>query len=58
MVFKYQLNIIKNDEFVDRENGKFFMRAELSGEADLGRLKVHTSSDVTCKVQYLCCGRA
>ncbi|MBV5278752.1 MAG: formyltetrahydrofolate deformylase [Campylobacteraceae bacterium] len=35
VVFKYQLNIIKNDEFVDRENGKFFMRAELSGEVDL-----------------------
>jgi len=39
VVFKYQLNIIKNDEFVDRENGKFFMRAELSGEADLGAFK-------------------
>lgn len=35
VVFKYQLNIIKNDEFVDRENGKFFMRAELSGKVDL-----------------------
>jgi len=31
-VFKYKLNIIKNDEFVDREHSKFFMRAELSGE--------------------------
>ncbi|MDR2100022.1 MAG: formyltetrahydrofolate deformylase [Campylobacteraceae bacterium] len=31
-VFKYKLNIVKNDEFVDREHGKFFMRAELSGE--------------------------
>ena len=39
VVFKYQLNIIKNDEFVDRENGKFFMRAELSGEMDLGAFK-------------------
>ena len=39
VVFKYQLNIIKNDEFVDRENSKFFMRAELSGEADLGAFK-------------------
>lgn len=39
VVFKYQLNIIKNDEFVDRENGKFFMRAQLSGEADLGAFK-------------------
>ncbi|MDR1461260.1 MAG: formyltetrahydrofolate deformylase [Campylobacteraceae bacterium] len=31
-VFKYKLNIIKNDEFVDREHSKFFMRAELSGD--------------------------
>ncbi|MDR2791004.1 MAG: formyltetrahydrofolate deformylase [Campylobacteraceae bacterium] len=31
-VFKHKLNIVKNDEFVDREYGKFFMRAELSGE--------------------------
>ena len=39
VVFKYQLNIIKNDEFVDRENGKFFMRAELSGDMDLKAFK-------------------
>ncbi|MDR0408587.1 MAG: formyltetrahydrofolate deformylase [Campylobacteraceae bacterium] len=31
-VFGYKLNIVKNDEFVDKEYGKFFMRAELSGE--------------------------
>ncbi|WP_263833160.1 formyltetrahydrofolate deformylase [Sulfurospirillum oryzae] len=39
VVFKYQLNIIKNDEFVDRDNGKFFMRAELSGEMDMSAFK-------------------
>ncbi len=39
VVFKYQLNIIKNDEFVDRDNGKFFMRAELSGEMDMNAFK-------------------
>lgn len=39
VVFKYQLNIIKNDEFVDRDNGKFFMRAELSGEVDINAFK-------------------
>ena len=39
VVFKYQLNIIKNDEYVDRENGKFFMRAELSGQMDIGAFK-------------------
>lgn len=35
VVFKYQLNIIKNDEYVDKELGKFFMRAKLSGEMDV-----------------------
>ena len=39
VVFKYQLNIIKNDEYVDKENGIFFMRAELSGEMDMGAFK-------------------
>ncbi|AHJ13405.1 MULTISPECIES: formyltetrahydrofolate deformylase [Sulfurospirillum] len=39
VVFKYQLNIIKNDEFVDRDNGKFFMRAELSGEMNMSAFK-------------------
>ena len=31
-VFKYRLNIVKNDEYVDHEFNKFFMRAELSGD--------------------------
>lgn len=31
-VFKYRLNIIKNDEYVDHESNKFFMRALLSGD--------------------------
>lgn len=39
VVFKYQLNIIKNDEFVDRDNAKFFMRAELSGEMEMSAFK-------------------
>ncbi|WP_193165145.1 formyltetrahydrofolate deformylase [Microbulbifer hainanensis] len=29
--FKHQLNITKNDEFVDREQGRFFMRTALEG---------------------------
>ena len=29
--YKHQLNIIKNDEFVDHEQGRFFMRTELEG---------------------------
>lgn len=32
VVFKYQLNIIKNDEYVDKEKSRFFMRAVLSGD--------------------------
>ncbi|MBW8186242.1 formyltetrahydrofolate deformylase [Shewanella nanhaiensis] len=30
--FSHQLNIIKNSEFVDNVQGRFFMRAELEGE--------------------------
>ncbi|PSJ45779.1 formyltetrahydrofolate deformylase [Zobellella endophytica] len=29
--YKHQLNIIRNDEFVDYDNGHFFMRTELEG---------------------------
>lgn len=29
--YKHQLNITKNDEFVDREQGRFFMRTALEG---------------------------
>ncbi len=32
------LNIIRNDEFVDRENGQFFMRTEFSGKADADKI--------------------
>ncbi len=32
--FKHGLNIIKNDEFVDREHHQFFMRTELEGVFD------------------------
>lgn len=34
VVFKYQLNVVKNDEYVDKEVRKFFMRAVLSGKMD------------------------
>ncbi|QFU23685.1 formyltetrahydrofolate deformylase [Shewanella eurypsychrophilus] len=30
--FNHQLNIIKNSEFVDNQQGRFFMRTELEGE--------------------------
>ncbi|WP_316931935.1 ACT domain-containing protein [Rufibacter radiotolerans] len=32
IVFRNNLNITSNDEFVDRARNHFFMRAELSGE--------------------------
>lgn len=32
------LNIIRNDEFVDRDNGQFFMRTEFSGKADADKI--------------------
>ena len=31
LLFKKGLNIVQNDEFVDRERGRFFMRTEFSG---------------------------
>jgi len=36
--FAHQLNIIKNTEFVDHTQGRFFMRAELEGQFDDERL--------------------
>jgi formyltetrahydrofolate deformylase len=30
--FKMKINIVKNDEFVDKENGRFFMRSEIEGK--------------------------
>ncbi|MCT7655743.1 formyltetrahydrofolate deformylase [Oceanimonas sp. NS1] len=31
---RHQLNIVRNDEFVDHDNGHFFMRTELEGQFD------------------------
>ena len=28
IIFQFNLNILKNDEFVDKENNLFFMRSE------------------------------
>lgn len=48
--FNHQLNIIKNSEFVDNQQGRFFMRTELEGEfndaeilADLNEVLPKTS---------------
>ena len=32
VIFKYDLNIIRNDEFVEKDFNQFFMRTEFSGE--------------------------
>ena len=34
IIFKKNLNIEKNDEFVDKDNNKFFMRTEVTGECN------------------------
>lgn len=39
VVFKYQLNIVKNDEYVDKEKKRFFLRAVISGKADVEAFK-------------------
>ena len=36
--FLHRLNIIKNNEFVDNQQGRFFMRTELEGEFDETKL--------------------
>jgi len=40
VLYKNNLNIEKNSEFVDEENGKFFFRARVFGEFDLDKLKL------------------
>jgi len=43
VLYKSDLNIVKNDEFVDNENGKFFFRAVVSGDVKNG--------DITSKLK-------
>jgi formyltetrahydrofolate deformylase len=38
IIYKHQLNIISNSEFVERNASRFFMRTEFSGELDAERL--------------------
>jgi len=38
VIFKSDLNIVKNDEFVDVEHSRFFFRAIISGDIDNGNL--------------------
>ena len=39
VLYKYDLNIEKNNEFVDQENQKFFFRARIRGNVDIVSLK-------------------
>ena len=38
VIFQFDLNILKNDEFVDKEYNVFFMRSEVEGECEIGDL--------------------
>ena len=52
--YKHDLNILSNNEFVDKENNKFFMRSVVDGDIDAGELEAsilevlpkHASVDV------------
>lgn len=44
VLYKHQLNIIRNDEFVERKFNHFFMRTEFFGEADKKQLGSDLSS--------------
>ena len=37
--YEYSLNILSNNEFVDKVNGKFFMRSVVEGDIDANKLK-------------------
>jgi len=39
VLLRHELNIVANDEFVDEESGRFFMRTEAEGKADTERIE-------------------
>lgn len=39
-LFEHNLNVETNSEFVDKENNKFFMRTEFSGEVEIEKLSI------------------
>lgn len=53
-LYNHGLNVVNNDEFVDKENNHFFMRTELSGEVNkeylVRALKAVLSSDANIKL--------
>lgn len=44
VLYEHQLNIEKNNEFVDKEKNKFFMRTEFSGEIDIEKMETELKS--------------
>ena len=54
LLFKYELNILSNNEFVDKVNNKFFMRTVVTGDFDpdllLSELEEALPSDAVIKV--------
>lgn len=58
VLYDLNLNIERNDEYVDRENERFFMRTHVRGEFDEAlltkKLKAILPTDSTLKVQPVC----
>ncbi len=54
VLFENKLNIVQNAEFVDHESGRFFMRTECSGQANVGailkKLKTRLPKDSVIKL--------
>jgi len=46
--FKYDLNIISNNEFVDKEKNRFFMRSEVTGDVDAEELSQALNNAIDC----------
>ncbi len=44
VIFELNLNILKNDEFVDKENNIFFMRSEIEGNCEIESLRAKICS--------------
>lgn len=55
VLFENGLNIESQQEFVDRENRKFFLRAVIEGEVDQGRLGAQLARELgeKCHIQLL-----
>ncbi len=46
VLYRKNLNIVSNGEFVDHENKRFFMRTEYSGEADFRQIARELTADL------------